>query len=151
MGTCIVAIAAALCLAGGKAEPLENKAPQCKCIAISSVYAITCQYGTLNHMSFLEQTPGESFMMMPVMTYCAVKATSWATGIALVVTGSVTKCLMTDPISSHSDTANVSYGLLLLLGCIFMDLHFHIPAGNLKAMSSRYWAPPRSCRARSSL
>ena len=102
-------------------------------------------------MSFLEQTPGESFVMMPVMTYCAVKATSWATGIALVVTGSVTKCLMTDPISSHSDTANVSYGLLLLLGCILMDLHFRIPAGNLKAMSSRYWAPPRSCRARSSL
>jgi adenosine 3'-phospho 5'-phosphosulfate transporter B2 len=123
----IVAIVFALCLAVGKGEALENKAPLWKYIAISfsSVYASTCQYEALKYVSFPVQMLGKSFKMMPVMVWGmavggkSYKLVDWL--IALAVTGGVTEFLMTGPISSHGDTGNSSYGLLLLLGFLLLD------------------------------
>merc|ERR1719333_1708395 len=68
---------------------------------------------------------GKSFKMMPVMVWgMAVSGkrfslSDWLTAFA--VTGGVVEFLMTGPISSHDDTGNSSYGLMLLAGFLALD------------------------------
>ena len=53
--------------------------------------------------------------------------------IALVVNDCLSVFLMTGPVSSHSDTADSSYGLLLPLGCSSECLYICIPNGAYEA------------------
>jgi adenosine 3'-phospho 5'-phosphosulfate transporter B2 len=118
--------AASMMLASG--EPLANKAPLWKYLAISvsNVYASTCQYEALKYVSFPVQMLGKSFKMMPVMVWGMLVGgklygmQDWL--IAGAVTGGVTEFLMTGPIESQASTAgNSTYGLFFLLIFLCLD------------------------------
>jgi len=123
----LVAVVFAFTMAVGHCEPLANKAPLWKYLAISfsSVYASTCQYEALKYVSFPVQMLGKSFKMMPVMVWGMVVASKrygmsdWL--VAFTVTGGVTEFLLTGPISSSSSEGTEMHGLLLLAGFLFLD------------------------------
>merc|ERR1719160_1984935 len=122
-----VAVVFAAIMAASKGESFKNAAPLWKYLAISfsNVYASACQYEALKYVSFPVQMLGKSFKMMPVMVWgMAVSGkrfslTDWL--IAFAVTGGVVEFLMTGPISSHDDSGNSSYGLMLLAGFLALD------------------------------
>merc|ERR1712048_360741 len=114
-----VAVLFSLVMIGFKGEPYKNSAPLWKYLAISfsNVYVSTCQYEALKYVSFPVQMLGKSFKMMPVMVWgMAVSGKRFGLAdwlIAFAITGGVVEFLMTGPISSHDDTGNSSYGLML--------------------------------------
>ena len=71
------------------------------------------------------------------------KLSDWQ--FALAVIGGLKLCLMAGPISSHSDTANASYGLQLMLGCLLMggftSTLQRVPSGSRSLQT----LPPWSC------
>uniref|UniRef100_A0A7S4SPQ4 Sugar phosphate transporter domain-containing protein n=1 Tax=Alexandrium monilatum TaxID=311494 RepID=A0A7S4SPQ4_9DINO len=108
-------------------EPVLPQAPLWKylIISLSNVYASTCQYEALKHVSFVVQMLGKSFKMMPVMLWGMAisgkrySVTDWL--IAAGVTFGVTEFLMTGPTASPTDRGSSARGLLLLLAFLALD------------------------------
>uniref|UniRef100_A0A6T1L9G1 Sugar phosphate transporter domain-containing protein n=1 Tax=Alexandrium monilatum TaxID=311494 RepID=A0A6T1L9G1_9DINO len=108
-------------------EPVLPQAPLWKylIISLSNVYASTCQYEALKHVSFVVQMLGKSFKMMPVMLWGMAisgkrySVTDWL--IAAGVTFGVTEFLMTGPTASPNDQGNSTRGLLFLLAFLALD------------------------------
>merc|ERR1719413_123899 len=110
-----VAVVFAVVMAAIKGESFKNSAPLWKYLAISfsNVYASACQYEALKYVSFPVQVWGMA------VSGKRFSLSDWL--IAFAVTGGVVEFLMTGPISSHDDTGNSSYGLMLLAGFLALD------------------------------
>mmetsp|Transcript_39135 Transcript_39135/g.87906 ORF Transcript_39135/g.87906 Transcript_39135/m.87906 type:complete len:360 (-) Transcript_39135:79-1158(-) len=108
-------------------ESFANNAPLWKylIIALSNVFASTCQYEALKYVSFAVQMLGKSFKMMPVMVWgMAISGKNYSLRdwiVAVVVTGGVTEFLLTGPIKSDDDDGNSIKGLMLLLCFLALD------------------------------
>jgi len=108
-------------------EPVLPQAPLWKylIISLSNVYASTCQYEALKHVSFVVQMLGKSFKMMPVMLWgMAVSGKSYGLRdwmVAAGVTLGVTEFLLTGPTSSSSHAQDSAVGYLFLLAFLALD------------------------------
>eukprot|EP00929_Paragymnodinium_shiwhaense_P114725 TRINITY_DN83218_c0_g1_i1.p1 TRINITY_DN83218_c0_g1~~TRINITY_DN83218_c0_g1_i1.p1 ORF type:complete len:467 (-),score=111.34 TRINITY_DN83218_c0_g1_i1:99-1499(-) len=126
----VVAIFFASGMVLARGEPVGNKAPLWKYLAISfsNVAATTCQYEALKYVSFPVQMLAKSFKMIPVMLWgILISGKRYATRdwlIAGAVTWGVTQFLLTGQISSarHADDHGTSvYGLMLLVAFLACD------------------------------
>uniref|UniRef100_A0A7S4SPT2 Sugar phosphate transporter domain-containing protein n=1 Tax=Alexandrium monilatum TaxID=311494 RepID=A0A7S4SPT2_9DINO len=111
-------------------EPVLPQAPLWKylIISLSNVYASTCQYEALKHVSFVVQMLGKSFKMMPVMLWgMAVSGKSYSLRdwlMAVAVTVGMAEFLVTGPTASSAssgDAQSTWLGYPLLISSLLLD------------------------------
>lgn len=94
-------------------------------ISLSNVYASSCQYEALKHVTFVVQMLGKSFKMMPVMLWgMAVSGKKYGIrdwGVAACVTLGVTEFLLTGPTTSSHKHHDSFVGYLWLLAFLALD------------------------------
>jgi len=94
-------------------------------ISLTNVYASTCQYEALKHVTFAVQMLAKSFKMMPVMLWgMAVSNKKYTMRdwlVAAAVTLGVTEFLMTGPTTSHHSSTSSFMGYVLLLLFLVLD------------------------------
>eukprot|EP00405_Crypthecodinium_cohnii_P012648 CAMPEP_0206425674 /NCGR_PEP_ID=MMETSP0324_2-20121206/3930_1 /ASSEMBLY_ACC=CAM_ASM_000836 /TAXON_ID=2866 /ORGANISM="Crypthecodinium cohnii, Strain Seligo" /LENGTH=366 /DNA_ID=CAMNT_0053890497 /DNA_START=49 /DNA_END=1149 /DNA_ORIENTATION=+ len=123
----LFAVVFAMLMARKNGEELTNMAPIWKYLIVSAsnVFASSCQYEALKHVSFAVQMLGKSFKMLPVMLWGLILSgkvyslQDWF--IAMAVTGGVTEFLMTGPTQANTDTPSQFTGYLWLLAFLALD------------------------------
>jgi len=117
----LAAMAFALLMMCVRRESLANAAPLWKylLISLSNVAASTCQYDALRNVSIPARRLGKSFKMIPVMLWGMVLARKpYSSGdwlIAVLVTGGVTKFLLSGEMAPHYESVSTVGGLIMLL------------------------------------
>jgi len=94
-------------------------------ICVSNVYASTCQYEALKHVTFALLLLAKSFQKLPVMVWNAAvlkkryDLRDWA--VAAAVSYGVMEFVLTGPTSPPTRTSSRLWGYLLLFGFLVLD------------------------------